>query len=68
MIDLILTGGTVVTMDKMRRVIKNGAVAVDKGAILYAGGAGEVKAEYPLKETIDCAGHVIMPRFIDAHL
>jgi cytosine/adenosine deaminase-related metal-dependent hydrolase len=67
MIDLVLTGGVVVTMDKTYRVIKNGAVAVDKGAILYVGEAGEVKAKYPSKETVDCAGHVIMPGFIDAH-
>jgi cytosine/adenosine deaminase-related metal-dependent hydrolase len=67
MIDLILTGGTVVTMDKERRVIKDGAVAVDKGAILYVGGCDEVKVKYPSKETVDCKGHAVMPGFVDAH-
>jgi len=67
MIDFVLTGGTVVTMDKTRRVIKNGAVAVDKGAILYVGDAADVQAKYPAKEIIDCSDHVIMPGFVDAH-
>jgi len=67
MIDLILSGGIVVTMDPSRRVIKNGAVAVDKGMILHVGEAGEVKAKYPAKETINCSGRVIMPGFVDAH-
>ena len=67
MIDLILTGGVVVTMDKTRRVIKNGSVAVDKGIILCVGEAEEIKTKYPAKETINCADHVIMPGFIDAH-
>ena len=67
MIDFLLSGGTVVTMDKTRRVIRNGAVAVDNGVILHAGEAGEVQAKYPAKETVDCSGQVIMPGFIDAH-
>jgi len=67
MIDLILSGGTVVTMDKGRRVIKNGEVAVDKGVILCVGEAGEVRAKYEARENVDCAGHVVMPGFVDAH-
>ena len=34
MIDLLLTEGTVVTMDQKRRIIEDGAVAVDQGKIL----------------------------------
>ena len=67
MADYILSGGFVVTMDKGRRLIKNGAVAVDKGLIFEVGEAEEIKAKHSAKELIDCSGHVIMPGFIDAH-
>jgi cytosine/adenosine deaminase-related metal-dependent hydrolase len=67
MIDYILTGALVVTMDKKRRVIKNGAVAVDKGSIVQAGEAKEIETKFTAKETIDLKDHVIMPGFVDAH-
>jgi len=67
MVDLVLAGGIVITMDPARHVIKNGAVAVDRGEILHVGEAGEVKRQYPAKETVDCSGRVIMPGFVDAH-
>src|SRR5712691_9089980 len=38
-VDLIIRGGTVVTMDSKRRVIENGAVAVKGGRIVSAGSA-----------------------------
>ena len=42
MIDLLLTGGTVVTVDADRRVLLDGAVAIDGGRIVatVTGGAG----------------------------
>jgi cytosine/adenosine deaminase-related metal-dependent hydrolase len=67
MIDLILSGGTVVTMDKKRRVIRNGEVAIDRGLILCVGEAGEARAKYQAREDVDCEGHVVMPGFVDAH-
>ena len=36
-VEMIVTAGTVVTMDKDRRVITNGAVAIDKGQIVAVG-------------------------------
>ena len=67
MIDLILNGGFVITMDKTRPLIKDGAVAIDKGMILRVGEAAELKANYTAKETVDYPDHVIMPGFVDAH-
>ena len=45
MIDLILKNGYVITMDKNRRLIENGAVAVDKGCILDVGTTEERSEE-----------------------
>lgn len=37
MADLIMKGGTIVTMDKERRAIKDGAVSVNRDRIEFAG-------------------------------
>ena len=37
MVDLIIYGGTVVTIDKDRRVINDGGVVIDKGLIVFIG-------------------------------
>jgi 5-methylthioadenosine/S-adenosylhomocysteine deaminase len=66
-IDLILVGGTLITMDKGRRVISNGGVAVDKGVVLAAGEATEILSTYSARKSIDCQHHAIMPGFVDAH-
>ncbi|MBI4280027.1 MAG: amidohydrolase family protein [Armatimonadetes bacterium] len=68
MIDLLITGGTVVTMDPQRRIITDGAVAVDGGRILAVDKAAVVAAQYPaVRETIDARGHLVTPGLIDGH-
>lgn len=68
MIDLLLTGGTVVSMDRDRRIIEDGAVAVDQGRILFVGTAEEAANRFPaVKKTLDCQDHAILPGFIDCH-
>ena len=68
MIDLLLTGGTVISMDKDRRVIDNGAVAVNDGRIIFVGSAEEAKNTFPdVASTIDCEDKAIMPGLINSH-
>src|SRR3954454_14422943 len=67
MIDLLLTGGTVVTMDGSRRILKNGAVAIDKCRIVAVSSAEEIGQTYEATKTIDCRGKAILPGLIDAH-
>jgi 5-methylthioadenosine/S-adenosylhomocysteine deaminase len=66
-VDLIITGGMVVTMDASRRVIENGAVAVDNGSIVAVGQASEIGGQYGAKQTINAAGKVIIPGLINTH-
>src|SRR2546428_10167986 len=45
-VDLIIRGGTVVTMDGSRRVIDNGGVAINDGRIVAVGTAAEMDLNY----------------------
>lgn len=66
-VDLIVSGGTVVTMDTDGRVIEDGAVAVKGDTIVAAGPRAEIEARYHAAKTIDAGGTIVMPGLIDAH-
>ena len=65
--DLIIAGGTVVTMDKDRRVIENGAVAVRADKIIAIGTRADVIRRYRAARTIDATGRVVIPGLINTH-
>jgi cytosine/adenosine deaminase-related metal-dependent hydrolase len=66
-VDLLITGGTVITMDAGRRVIEDGAVAVAKDRIVAVGASGDLKSRFAPRRTIDAARKVVMPGLIDGH-
>jgi len=65
--DLILTGGTVVTMNDRYDIWEPGAVAIRDGAIVAVGPAEEVAREWTAREVVDCSDHAIIPGLINAH-
>jgi 5-methylthioadenosine/S-adenosylhomocysteine deaminase len=66
-VELIVSGGTLVTMDESRRVIEDGAVAISKGLIVDVGSRREVLAKYSARETINAAGKIIIPGLVNGH-
>lgn len=64
---LAIIGGTVVTMDKDRRVIENGAVVVRGGKIEWVGKRSEMPARMRAARTIDATGKVVIPGLINTH-
>ncbi|HYY94889.1 MAG TPA: amidohydrolase [Pyrinomonadaceae bacterium] len=66
-VDLIVSGGTVVTMDGERRVIEDGAVAVDHGRIVAVGKRSEVVGRYDARETVDASGRAVLPGLVNGH-
>jgi 5-methylthioadenosine/S-adenosylhomocysteine deaminase len=64
---LLLTGGTVVTMDDARRVIADGAVAIEGDRILDVGPADEVKARVGHAQEIDTRGQIVLPGLVNTH-
>ena len=68
-VDLLITSGTVVTMDVDRRVIENGYVII-KGDTIVAVGEGLPRMPNgPIftKQTIDAKGALVLPGFINGH-
>jgi 5-methylthioadenosine/S-adenosylhomocysteine deaminase len=65
--DLIVFGGTIVTMDTVRHVIDNGAIAVAGGRIVAVGPRTEIEKRYFAKETLDASGKIIIPGLINGH-
>ena len=65
--DLIVSGGTIVTMDGARRVIENGAIAVKAGRIEGIGRAGEIDQRYAAREVLNATGKVVVPGLINGH-
>jgi len=65
--DIAIVGGTVVTMDKDRRVIENGAVVLRGEKIVWVGKRSAMPARMRLARTIDAAGKVIIPGLINTH-
>jgi 5-methylthioadenosine/S-adenosylhomocysteine deaminase len=66
-ISLVVTGGTVVTMNAARQVLSPGAVAIETGAIVAVGAPDAIAAAYRGAETIDAAGAVVLPGLINTH-
>ena len=66
-IDLLVTGGTVVTMDGSRRILEDGAVAVKGDEIIAVAARAELENKYHAATTIDAHGGLILPGFINGH-
>ena len=68
-VDLLITGGTIVTMDGDRRILENGYIVVSGDTIRMIGsgypfvGKGTIIA----KQTVDAKGKLILPGFINGH-
>ena len=64
LIDLLIAGGLVVTLDAQRRVLAPGYVAVDQGVIVAVG-----PGTYPgsAREHIDASDMVVLPGLVNAH-
>src|SRR5687767_2503351 len=65
--DLMIAGGTIVTMDGERRIIENGAIAVDDGKIYAVGTHKVTTGAIKCRQTIDATGKIIIPGLVNAH-
>jgi len=68
-VDLLITGGTIVTMDADRRIIENGFVIVKGDSIVALGEGLPHMPNGPIftKQTIEAKGALVLPGFINGH-
>jgi 5-methylthioadenosine/S-adenosylhomocysteine deaminase len=64
-IDILITGGTVVTMAGPN--LENGSVAIRDGEIVAVGASSEIDGKYAAKTVIRAGGHAVVPGFVNAH-
>jgi 5-methylthioadenosine/S-adenosylhomocysteine deaminase len=66
-VSLVVTGGTVVTVDAAFRVIANGALAIDGADIVAVDTAVNIGRQFRGRETIDTTGQIVLPGLINTH-
>lgn len=67
-VDLLIFGGTLVTMNAARDVVPNGALAIDDGEIVAVGPAAEVANAYTARDTLRPAAHdIVLPGLVNTH-
>src|SRR3989454_8689882 len=65
--DLIIAGGTVITMDGARTIYDDGAVVVKLDTIIAVGPRAGIEAKYAASQRIDAKGKLVVPGFINGH-
>ncbi len=66
-VDLLITGGTVLTMDSTRLIINDGALAVKSDTIAALGPRAEIEGKYSAATQIDARGKLVLPGLINGH-
>jgi len=67
MVDVVIRGGLVYTMDASRRVLDDGAVSVEGSRIVDVGPSDEVTPGYVAERVIDACGMAVLPGFVNVH-
>jgi len=68
LVDFLIEHGTVVTMDAQRRVIEDGAVAIEADRVAAVGKTEELRREYSAERVLDASRMVVLPGLIDCHV
>ena len=66
-VDVIVSGGIVVTMDSARAIYQDGSVALRGDSIVAVGPRQKVESQYQSGVVIDAHGHLVLPGFINGH-
>lgn len=65
--DLLIAGGTVVTMDADRRILPTGSVAITGNRIVAVGTTEELDSNFRPKQRVDATGTIVMPGLVSCH-
>jgi 5-methylthioadenosine/S-adenosylhomocysteine deaminase len=66
-VDLLILGGTLVTMDTGRRVLRDAGIAVKDGRIVAIDSRVAIRSRYSAKQAVNAQGKLISPGLINGH-
>src|SRR6202795_3297116 len=66
-VDLLINGGTILTMDGNRLILEDGALVVKGDVISAIGFRTDLEKKYIADQTIDARGKLVLPGFINGH-
>lgn len=67
LVDILIRNGYVITMNPDRKVIENGAIAVEDNRIVDVGRSEALKKEYEAEIVIDARHKAVLPGFVNTH-
>jgi 5-methylthioadenosine/S-adenosylhomocysteine deaminase len=66
-VSLLITNGTIVTMDPELRVLPLGSVAIDGSTIVAVDRADTIRRRFRARDTIEAWGSIVLPGLINTH-
>lgn len=66
-VDVLISGGFVITMDSSNRIFENGAIAIDGERIVAVGRTAEIEKIFKSEKKIDASHSAVLPGFVNAH-
>jgi len=66
-VDILIEGGTVLTLDGADTILHSGSVAVRGDRIVAVGPRADIASRYRGRRVVDASGRVVMPGLVNAH-
>ena len=66
-VDILITGGTILTLDEKDSKLNPGALAINGDSLVAVGGKEDILSSFHGKERIDVPDSIIMPGLVNAH-
>jgi 5-methylthioadenosine/S-adenosylhomocysteine deaminase len=66
-VDILIEGGTVLTLDDADTILQAGSVAIRGDRIEAVGPRADIASRYRGRRVIPAEGHVVMPGLVNAH-
>ena len=67
MVDHLITSGIIYTMDASRRILNDGAIAIEGSQIVDVGPTKKVTQKHEAENVIDACRMAVLPGFINVH-
>jgi putative selenium metabolism protein SsnA len=64
---MLIVNGTLLTFGSNHRIVRDGAMRIQKGLITAVSTTDELRASYPDEEELDAGGRLVMPGMICTH-